>query len=145
MVHMKFVQRPLATMMSIGSIWRHKFAVWIIGFIRKPNYLGHMTTLWPIILREIKAPPIMRCPCFRTFTLFFRYLWKIFLPRGLKYSLFYVLVHNITGTCFRLFSNIWNCTPSLWYWSETLSHQPSSEPRWAEFSQRGCICCQICV
>ncbi len=30
---------------SIGSIWRHKFAVWIIGLIRKPNYLGHMFIL----------------------------------------------------------------------------------------------------
>ncbi len=28
-----------------GNIWRHKFAVWTIGFIRKPNYLGHMTNL----------------------------------------------------------------------------------------------------
>ncbi len=47
-----------------------QFAVWILGFIWKPNFLGHMATLSPIVLQQIKAPPIMRCPCFHALPFF---------------------------------------------------------------------------
>ncbi len=73
---------------GIGSIWRHKFAVWIIGFIQKPNYLGHMTILFANHIVTNKSSANREMPLFSHIYPSFGYLRKMFPPRGLKCSLF---------------------------------------------------------
>ncbi len=79
----------------LGSIWCHKFAVWIIGFIRKPIKLPWSDN-YPLAnhIARCKGSANREVSLFSHLNPSFGYLRKIFPPRGLKYSLLVLHLHT---------------------------------------------------
>ncbi len=101
--------------------WRHKFAIWIIGFTRKQTIpWSHDYPLANPIATN-KGSTNHEMPLFSRLYPSFGYLRKIFPPRVLKYSL--LLVQSISTNHYQFTRGQWKVCPDLlrslwaiWLW-----------------------------
>ncbi len=75
----------------IGCTWHHNCAIWIVGFIQRPNY---PLIIWQTFSQSnsaIESFDQQRGIMDFALSASFGYLWKFFLPWGLKYPLLVVI------------------------------------------------------
>ena len=105
--------RPPDRDTKIESILCRKFTTWIVGFIRKPNLNHPWSYDYPIanLIPSYKPSTNHERAWFSHLFNSFVYLWNIFLPRILKYSLLAPQSHGSLGV------RVWSQSELLLYFT----------------------------